>query len=72
MTAVVIGLHMKVQNQEKSGDKYIGVKGTVPILKKVPWRVLFVILGKCTWKTWTNFSGKLYCEMCYIDYRVSQ
>ena len=30
----VMGLDMNVQNQDKSGDKYIGVKGTVPILKK--------------------------------------
>ena len=34
MTAEVMGLDMKVQNQDKSGDKYVGVKGTVPILKK--------------------------------------
>ena len=34
MTAEVMGLDMKVQSQDKSGDKYIGVKGTVPILKK--------------------------------------
>ena len=34
MTAELMGLDMKVRNQEKSGDKNIGVKGTVPILKK--------------------------------------
>ena len=34
MTAEGMGLDMKVQNQDKSGDKIIGVKGTVPILKK--------------------------------------
>ena len=34
MTAEVMGLDMKVQNQDKSGDKYVGVKGTVPILKQ--------------------------------------
>ena len=34
MTAEVMGLDMKQQNQDKSGDKNIGVKGTVPIVKK--------------------------------------
>ena len=37
MTAEGKGLDMKVQNQDKSGDKNIGVKGTVstvPILKR--------------------------------------
>ena len=34
MTAELMGLDMKVQNQDKSGDKNIGVKDTVPILKK--------------------------------------
>ena len=48
MMAEVMGLDMKVQDQDKSGDKYIGVKGTVPMPKKVPWRVHFLILGICT------------------------
>ena len=34
MTARFMGLDMKVQIQDKSGDKNIGVKGTVPIRKK--------------------------------------
>ena len=34
MTAELMGLDMKVQIQDKSGDKNIGVTGTVPIRKK--------------------------------------
>ena len=33
---------------DKSSAKYTGVKGTVPILKKIPSRVRFLILGICT------------------------
>ena len=34
MTAELMGLDMKVRNQDKSGEKNPVVKGTVPILKK--------------------------------------
>ena len=72
MTAEVMRLDMKVQNQDKSGYKYVGVKGTVPILKKSALAGTFFNIRDMYLKTDTNFSVKLYFEKCYIDYRVSQ